>query len=101
MKEHKLPSAYTLVDIFWSKLENEYSIDVDNFVYEIISEFDFDFSEDDTDEQDEIRDEVLSILHFSGFNEKSELNQQKLFKLGRCFDYQELLSLTRQSLPQE
>jgi len=94
----KQPNAFTLADIFWAKLENDYDIDVDDFVYEIISEFDFEISDEDTDEADAMRDEVLSVLRFKGFNKDSQLDQDKLFDLGSSFEYDDLLAIAHKSL---
>jgi len=94
----KLPNAFTLVDIFWRRLENEYSVDVDDFVYDIISGFDFEFSEDDHDEKDEMREEMLELLLFGEYNSETEMDQRKANNLGRNFAFEDLLLVADESL---
>jgi hypothetical protein len=69
------PTASEITTLFWDKVYNQ--IDVDEIVYDIISDFDHHFLdkdgndfygwyiEDDTDEKDSLRDEVLDAIGYS------------------------------------
>ena len=56
------PTAQEMAKIFWNRL-NEV-VDIDDFLYDVISDYDYQFDEDDTDEKDSIRDQVEELIRF-------------------------------------
>jgi len=58
-----------VVEKFWHKIDS--LIDVDETIYEIISDLQFsdylEYDEDDTDDKDKLRDLVLHRLGYSGY----------------------------------
>lgn len=63
------PSTSQILLELTNALIERYKVDIDDFVYEVISEYDKDFDDDpkwfdeeDTDMKDSLRDQVMTLL---------------------------------------
>ena len=87
----KPPTSKEIINLFWERIVLGEQIDVDEIVYGIIGDFDHHFededgtykapsnslycwyNDDDTDEKDSLRDEVLDAIGFYDYQDGGDL----------------------------